>query len=284
LGQTWGTGSPERNAGNEVSQRKISVGSWKDYVREVRSRGCHLLKRLDEFPNSILVTGCQRSGTTILSKIITQSHGMVKYWFGSDSELDGALILAGLVDHSPQGRYCFQTTYLNECYHEYFRYRNGHKIIWILRNPYAVVYSMLHNWSRSALHQLFLGCGFNFLSTKQKKYCQFFGEYGVRPIRKACFAYAGKTEQAFELQQNLSPKDVLFVQYDQLVEAKGIVLPAIYEFVDLEYKKEYEQGIRGRSPGKSARLSRKQKEIVEEICMPVYRRATTSLLSISLPQ
>jgi hypothetical protein len=51
---------------------------------------------------------------------------MTQYYFGSDNELDAALILSGRVAHEPQGRYCFQTTYLNECYSEYFEHRDGH--------------------------------------------------------------------------------------------------------------------------------------------------------------
>jgi ligand-binding sensor domain-containing protein len=42
------------------------------------------------------------------------------YWFGRDDELDAALILSGHVDHQQNGRYCFQTTYINECFREYF--------------------------------------------------------------------------------------------------------------------------------------------------------------------
>ena len=91
------------------------------------------------FGGAILVTGCQRSGTTILSRIITRSDGMVDYWFGRDDELDAALILSGHVWHSPVGRYCFQTTYLNECYEEYFQCDLNQKIIWMIRSPYSVI-------------------------------------------------------------------------------------------------------------------------------------------------
>jgi Holliday junction resolvasome RuvABC ATP-dependent DNA helicase subunit len=40
---------------------------------------------------------------------------MVDFSSGEDDELDAALILAGFVEHTPRGRYCFQTTYLNIC-------------------------------------------------------------------------------------------------------------------------------------------------------------------------
>ena len=120
------------------------ICSWRQFDRHVRPGGCSLLRRLDDFPNAILVAGCQRSGTTILSRVLTQSEGMVEYSFGKDDELDAALILSGRVEHEPAGRYCFQTTYLNNCVQEYFAH-SEYKLVWALRNPFSVVYSMLHN-------------------------------------------------------------------------------------------------------------------------------------------
>ena len=91
-----------------------TIKSWEEFAAIIKSKGCHLLKRLDEFPRSILVTGCQRSGTTVLSIVINSSEGITRYVKESDLELAGALILPGLKAHEPKGRYCFQTTYVNE--------------------------------------------------------------------------------------------------------------------------------------------------------------------------
>jgi len=71
-------------------EKTLPIKSWNDFTRRVRPKGCVLLGRLDEFPRPILVTGCQRSGTTMLSRIITQSEGMTDYWFGKDDESDAA--------------------------------------------------------------------------------------------------------------------------------------------------------------------------------------------------
>ena len=121
------------------------IQSWKRFHKEVRLKGCHLLRMLGKFKNPVLVAGCQRSGTTILSRVITQSDGMVNYPSRPDDELDAALILSGVEEHESRGRYCFQTTYLNECYTEYFRDEYDYKLIWVLRNPFSVVYSMKYN-------------------------------------------------------------------------------------------------------------------------------------------
>src|SRR5689334_20455876 len=165
------------------------VTTWPQFERQIQSKGCKLLGRLDDFPNSILVTGCQRSGTTMLTRIITQSDGMTNYWFGPDDELDAALILSGYVNHQPQGRYCFQTTYINKYFQEYFEHGGGHKIIFLLRNPLSVVYSMLYNWSDYALNLLFNLCGVNSLTGRHKWLYKYVGIASVNKLYRACFAY-----------------------------------------------------------------------------------------------
>ena len=257
--------------------KTLPIKSWKDFIRRVRPKGCVLLRRLDEFPQSILVTGCQRSGTTMLSRIITQSEGMINYWFGKDDELDAALILAGYVDHTPNGRYCFQTTYLNECCCEYFEHFNGHKIIWILRNPFSVIYSMLYNWRRMALNDLFKGCGARHLEGFERWKYEHLGLWSVSRLLRACLAYNGKTYQVFELREKLIKSQLLVIEYDSLVEQKSRVLPKIYEFIELPYKEEYAGKISATSLEKSRRLSKREHGVITELCKPVYEKAKTLL-------
>jgi len=251
-----------------------NINSWKKFAKIVRSKGCFLLKNLENFPNSILVTGCQRSGTTMLSRIITQSEGMFNYWFGKDDELAAALILSGYVKHKPQGRYCFQTTYLNECYHEYFNYINFPvKIIWVLRNPYSVVYSMVYNWSRFALNELFLACGFDLLNERQKKLYKIFGTFAVNKFLRACYAYVGKTSQIFEIASRFKEDKLMIIDYDDLVKNKEVLLPLIYDFINLKYNPKYANKIHSKSLNKAKKLKNKQRDIIKKICIPVYERA-----------
>src|SRR3989304_2398887 len=141
-----------------ITMQNSRISSWAMFDRKVRASGKKLLGELDRLHGAILVAGCQRSGTTALSRLITGSDGMVDFQFGADDELDAALILSGWGPHPPrQGRYCFQTTYLNNSYPEYFEHRD-YKLIWVLRNPASVVYSMLYNWKTVALNRLFRHC------------------------------------------------------------------------------------------------------------------------------
>ena len=256
-----------------ISKHIKPIESWRRFAREVRSGGCNLLKELHKFDNSVLVAGCQRSGTTALSRLISSSDGMINYWFGKDDELDAALILSGQIEHEPQGRYCFQTTYLNECFTEYFDHLPGNKLIWIIRNPFSVVYSMLNNWGRFAFNELFDACGVTLLTGKELKRYERFGQLAVSRLLRACMSYNGKVSQIFQLQDKLSSDAIIVVEYDELVEHCPYILPQIYDFIGLEYKSEYSKKLHVGSVNKAKRLSQKERSIIQNYCMPVYDKA-----------
>jgi hypothetical protein len=248
------------------------ITTWRDFYRKIEADGGEYLARLDDFESSILVTGCQRSGTTMLSRIITGSDGMTMYYFGSDDELAAALILAGYVNYEPRGRFCFQTTYLNAHYEEYLGIPTDDKIIWMLRNPYSVVYSMVYNWRRRALNHLYETCG--------KGQLQELGEGpGIKkrgrsdsPIVRACLSYRGKVSQVFRLRRQIESKQLLVVDYDGLVRQKAENLPLIYDHVGLKYHRRYADSIRstGVSPRK---FDRDSSEMIAAICLPIYQMA-----------
>ncbi len=256
------------------------IKKWKEFDRIIRPNQLKLLKRLDEFPDSVLISGCQRSGTTMLSRIITQSEGMVDFTFGKDDELDAALILSGNVDYHNKGRHCFQTTYLNECYFEYFEHTNGHKIVWLLRNPYSTVRSLAKNWDRLALNVLFKGCGVPLIQEPYKSYHNRFGLWIISKLRMACLSYNGKTKQIFEIKGRLGDDNVMVVDYDELVGNKEVVIPAIYKFIDLPYKPEYFDMIHCKSIKKSDRLSKRERKTIEELCVPFYEKARTLITKL----
>lgn len=249
------------------------ISSWPQFARHVRSKEENLLKELHRFPNSILVTGCQRSGTTMVSRIITKSEGMMNYWFGKDDELDAALILSGAEEHAPQGRYCFQTTYLNDRYHEYFTLDHSHRVVWILRNPYSVVYSLMYNWGRFAFNELFRLCGSDFLDWEERCRYDRFGRIGVSKIKRACLSYNGKVSQLNEVMGAVSKERIIVLEYDELVNNKESQLPKLYDFIGIKYKPEYVEFIHTKSMSKARQLSRREKEVVQKLCIPVYEEA-----------
>ncbi|AOY60022.1 hypothetical protein B2D07_16275 [Desulfococcus multivorans] len=252
---------------------KCGIKTWRQFARRVRPRGCRLLNRLDRFPKSVLVTGCQRSGTTMLSRVITLSDGMTNYWFGKDDELDAALILAGEVELDAPGRFCFQTTYLNECYREYFEHDCGCRILWVLRNPFSVVYSLMYNWRRWTLDELFKACGAGFLDDRLARRYRRFGPIAISRLMKACLSYNGKVSQLFELKERLDKDAVMVIEYDDLVNDPQRRLPKIYRFIDLDYQDRYCDHIHRKSTGKKNRLSNRERNIVDQLCLPVYEKA-----------
>lgn len=247
--------------------------SWPAFARDVRGTQDKLLNRLDEFPDAILITGCQRSGGTMLSRLITGSEGMEKFWFSKDEELDAALILSGAVPHTPKGRYCFQTTYLNERWPEYLEHAGKFTMIWSLRNPYSVIYSMVYNWKRFALDELFLTCGYAHMDYVDRVRFQRFGIRGVAPIRRAAYAFVGKVGQLPELHRLLPEGSLHILEYDRLVKGKNDLLPQLYERIRLAYKPEYGEPISERSLGKKSRLTGEEQAVVDRICGETYERA-----------
>jgi hypothetical protein len=263
-----------------MDRKRIEESTW-DEFRSIAAKGDRcLLKRLDDFPNSILITGCQRSGTTMLARIITESDGMTQYGFGSDDELAGALILSGLVEHTPFGRYCFQTTYLNERYWEYYNHRNGHKIVWLLRNPLSVTYSMLHNWGGHTPNRLFLACGIPVLRGMDRLRYRVFGLRGLSNLRRACWAYHGKTLQLFELVERLGTSKIMVVDYDDLVTRSREILPHVYRFLGILFREEYVKTISVGSIRLRKRLSKWEVNCVESINRSIYLKAR-DLVSIN---
>jgi len=203
---------------------------------------------------------------------------MVNYYFSNRDELDAAQILCGSVEYKPNGRHCFQTTYLNDSYHEYFEHKGEYKLLWILRNPQSVVYSLLNNWRRFALTNLFEACGEKYLGSLQRNLYRIVGPIAVNRLQRACLAYNGKVSQTFELYEKLGKDQLLILDYDQIIASKEIFIPAIYKFINLNYRAEYSKSIHSSSRNKANKLSRYQARIIHDLCDPVYTKAR-SLIS-----
>ena len=215
------------------------ITNWEKFREVTRSPNCRFLTQLDRFHNSVLISGCQRSGTTMLTSLISKSEGMVKYFDGEDGELKGALILLGLVQHEPMGRYCFQTTYLDNAYHEYFNYIGRYKLIWLLRNPYSTIYSLLYNWPNYALYETFETIILPSLGPLEKLYYYMFGKLKSYRLRIACSIYNYKIQQIPLIRSRLNDSSFAVVDYDDFVEHKDAVLPMIYGFINLPYSSIY---------------------------------------------
>lgn len=256
-----------------ADKNMTGIKSWKKFRTTVRSSGYELFHSLGEFPDAVLVTGCQRSGTTILARIISQSEGMRTYAFTDDDELDAALILSGQITGMPNARYCFQTTYMYDHLNEYVERVAGQKIIWVLRNPRSVVCSMLYNWKTSALNELFMGCGIRYLTEPYRYRLQRFGALGVPRLIRASLSYRAKLDEVFFLRDRLPESVLTIVDYDDMVNAKHRMLPDIYANIGLDYKPEYGERLRSTSLEKASRLADDARMMIDAICLDIYQSA-----------
>lgn len=247
------------------------IRSWAAFHAIVKQPGRPLLARLDDYADPILVAGCQRSGTTALARLLKRADGMVDHAFGHDDELDGALLLAGHVTREPAGRHCFQTTYLNDRYREYFEHDN-YRLIWMLREPRSVVYSMLYNWKRGALNRLFEACGAEALTQSDERPSVAAVWLGPSRLEKTCASYVGKTAQTTELVERLGGR-IAVVDYDELVAFKRELLPELARFAGVAYDARLADALNDRSVAKRKALSPRYAEYVDRFCSAAYRHA-----------
>lgn len=250
----------------------LHIDSWKKFAKHIRPKNSRLLCQLEQFPDAILVGGCQRSGTTMLSEIIMQSNKVVDLT-AVDKELNAALILSGNTPPpTNDGRYCFQTTYLNENYEEYWKYGSDQKLIWIIRKPLSVIYSLTRFSEKFCLDELFLSCGYALMEDNYQQRFNAFGLWAISRIRRACYSYNAKAAQAMAIMDQLGGERMLVIDYDELVNDKTTVLATVFDFIGLPFQDEYGDLIHKKSLKKSNKLSEQQQILVNSLCMPSYQR------------
>jgi hypothetical protein len=249
--------------------------SWKRFQRGPRSLGKPLLSGLSRYGNCVLVAGCQRSGTTMLTRVIAGSRGFQRFRLTHDDELDAALILAGFVDVPNNSRHCFQTTYLNERYFEYASMQLNQRLIWVLRNPHSVVHSMLRNWKRFALNELYESCGVSHASSRRLRRARLPWPAGPSSLEKACLSYSAKTAQVLAIRKLVNFDQLLIVDYDAMVQSATAPLARIFEFIGEPFDPLYASGVSPDSIHKANRISERMRRMIDEICLPIYHDCLT---------
>ena len=248
------------------------LSSWKKFTTQVRS-GESLL---NNWPGcrAIFVSGCQRSGGTMLSEAICQHADVRDASWSHDAELDAAQMLAGRVSFPTPTvpSICLQTTYLNECYREYLEAAGKFQLIWLVRNPNSVIFSMVYNWKRFALNEVFEACGLDYLNAKWRARYERFGNLGVKPIVRAACAYNGKAAQAQELFTELGSSNMVLVEYERLVRNKTETLLELIDFCGLSDATGIGDKINTASLDKASCLRARDAELIQEMCGDWYEK------------
>jgi hypothetical protein len=208
----------------------------------------------------------------MLTRLLASSPGFGSLALTDDDELDAALALAGFIDLPLDRRYCFQTTYLNERFGEYRKLGAEQRLIWVLRNPYSVIYSMLYNWKRFALNELYEGCGLGHADSSAARRRKLFGwVLGPTQLEKACLAYRGKVSQIAQIRSILHPKQLLVLDYDCLVADPGTELRRVFNFTGTTWNPSASHFVRRDSLSKADRLAPRARQLIEELAVPTYR-------------
>jgi hypothetical protein len=146
-------------------------------------------------------------------------------------------------------------------------------MVWTLRNPQSVVTSMVYNWKRFALDELFLACGFAEMDHVDRVAFLRWGKWGVPPLRRAAYAFVGKVKQLPVLAASLPAERLVVLEYDTLVRGRARWLPVLYQRLGMRYEPRHAELVSERSLGKRDRLTPSQVDEVERICGGAYRRA-----------
>jgi hypothetical protein len=236
------------------------IASWSDFYAALADEA--LLAKLDDYPESLLISGCDWAATTAVTRLFKRLPGFAASSWGHDDELDGALLLAGRSEHRAAGRHCFQTTYVRERYREYFRH-DRFKLIWIVREPRAAVYSLLERRDRALPSRTVLG-----LTGKSA------GGQGASRLEKACAAYLASIRQTVELKERLGDR-VAVIDYDELAAHRNRLLPALCRFASVSCDAHVLRHLHGKSVRKGA-LASFEAAIVDELALAAYRRARSA--------
>ncbi|OHX36748.1 hypothetical protein BJL95_07535 [Methylomonas sp. LWB] len=247
----------------------MNIKTWKAFSKQVRNKDIKFLKELNQYNGAILVGGCQRSGTTMISDIIMRGDG-VSDLSGPDKELNSALALSGFLSLDKNVRYCFQTTYVNERYDEYFKYWSDNKMVWMIRNPCSVVYSLTRFSERFCLDELFLGCGQFMMDDMDRSKFNKLGLWSLDRIRMACYSYNSKANQALAIIDNLGADNVFVIDYDELVRDKHKILASLFGFLGVSYNADLADAISDKSVGKANNLSKKNISLICELSGGYY--------------
>ena len=258
----------------EARQRPVlrTYRSWQRFHAGPRQEARPLTSALATYPDAVLVAGCQRSGTTMLTRVIARSRGFRSLQLTHDDELDAALALSGYIDLPRDTRYCFQTTYLNERFPEYRAIGAGQRLIWVLRNPHSVVYSMVYNWRRWALNELYESSREEAARRVPETVARSAGRWPFGPSRahKAMMAYVGKSAQLFDIRKLVPAGQLMVVEYDEVVQSPAEWLPRIFSFIGQPYDPADAQMIRAASVHKAARMPDRMRAEIDAIAMPTY--------------
>ena len=237
----------------------VRISSWSDFYAAMTER--RLLARLDDYPDALLIAGCDWSATTAITRLFKRLPCFADSSWGHDDELDGALLLANGAEprDAAFGRHCFQTTYLRERYREYFQHERF-RLVWIVREPRAAVRSLLANRERTLPPRTTLG-----LAGKSA------GGQGTSRLEKACATYLTSIRQTWEIKERLGER-VAIVDYDELATHRNRLLPALCRFAAVECDARVLHHLHGKSVRKGA-LAPWEAQIVDELALPAYRRA-----------
>src|SRR4030095_710762 len=99
--------------------------------------------------------------------------------------------------------------------------------------------SMVYHWRRGALDRLYDSCVRQDTSPEHAHGVRWPWPIGPSRIEMACLAYSAKTSQIESICELVTPRQLMVVEYDRMVEAPSVWLPRILAFIGEPYDASY---------------------------------------------
>ena len=215
-----------------------------------------LLARLDDYPDALLIAGCDWSAMTAITRLFKRLPCFADSSSGHDDELDGALLLSGLRGPQAAGRHCFQTTYVGERFASISRTS--------ISGSCGSSASRAPPFARCSATE-----GRLYRGAPPGDWPASRGQ-GASRLEKACAAYLASIRQTLELKERLGER-VAVVDYDELAaEPPGCCLR--YAGSRRSVDNQLLRHLHGKSVRKGV-LASWEATIVDQLALPAYRRA-----------
>lgn len=177
---------------------------------------------------NLLVFGCQRSGTTWISKCIGEYFPSA---FSFTEEQTFHFLLNGYILPKIQAQYLvFQTTFINTEVESYYNAPINTKILLLLRNPYSVCHSLIYNFQ---LLEIVYGYRKNTMIE-----ADFVDNTITTELKMSLEIYRHSIRNALEIISSFNSSRIQVIIYDDAILDLKTTLTKIANFMDTELPQE----------------------------------------------
>lgn len=262
---------------------KIKLTWYSSYkINNLREQVLSILKP-SKTTKIVFIFGCQRSGTTIIQKLVGLNpnvkfygEGDPPYFYNSDSDKHHRIRSNNDINYFLKKEtspfIIIKPLYESHSAHKLVSDHTNSKGIWVFRNYLDVIDSHIHYYKQNAndyIRPLFTENKDNWInefipeSTKQ-----FIKQFSLDELSDADAYGLFWIVRNSIFQSSAQNKNILLINYENLVKEPTKEITKIYRFIGLPFKKYYSKLIRSNAVSKKVSFELNPK--IEEKCKKIY--------------